>query len=225
MKAKIHNKNTLDRVGKELIRRDVVSAEEIERIVSNPYLFSRITAQLESEKKPVIGRSPLFVRYAAAGAGMLVVAIAFVATAVSLRSVKEVSHVIEVQAPAEMPATVRPANLPPLRAGSNPTSGRTAHYEAEPASTERTVVKTVYNKPSTKREPSIDESDMPEFIPVAYAGDPRETAGAHIVRVDMPRSSLFALGINVPLENDSDTVRADVLVGADGVTRAIRVLK
>lgn len=226
MKAKIQDKNTLDRIGKDLIRRDVVPAEAIERIVSNPYLFSRVAAQLESEKKPVTGRSPLFVRYAAAGAGMLVVAIAFVAAAVSLRSVKEVSHVIEVQAPADVPATVRPANLPPLRAGSNPTSGRTAHFEAEPAAAvERTVVKTVYNKPSTKREPSIDESDTPEFIPVAYAGDPRETAGAHIVRVDMPRSSLFALGINVPLENDSDTVRADVLVGADGVTRAIRVLK
>jgi len=132
--------------------------------------------------------------------------------------------VIEVQAPAEMPATARPAYLPPLRAGSNPTSGRAAYREPEP-SIERTPAKATYTKQIPKREKAVVSDDQPAFIPVAYAGDPRETAGGHIIRVDMSRSSLFALGVNVPLENDSDTVKADLLVGADGVTRAIRVVK
>ena len=62
-----------------------------------------------------------------------------------------------------------------------------------------------------------------EFYPIAGDGD--AVAGGHIVRVEMPRSRLFALGVNVPLENDSETVKADLLVGPDGVTRAIRLLK
>jgi len=222
MKAKIHDKNTLDTIGRRLIERDVTPKEEIERIVSNPYLFSRINARML--ETPARRRSPLFVRYAAAAAGMLVVAVAFFAAVVSLRSVNEVSHVIEVQAPAGMPVTARPANLPPLRAGSNPTSGRAVYREPEPA-VERTTVKATYTRQVPKRDKDLIRDDQPEFIPVAYTGDPRETAGGHIVRVDMSRSSLFALGVNVPLENDSDTVKADLLVGADGVTRAIRVLK
>ncbi len=225
MKAKIHDKNTLDTIGRRLIERDVTPAEEIERIVSNPYLFARINARITETSASK--RSPLFVRYTIAGAGMLVVAIAFTAAVVSLRSATEVSHVIEVQAPAEMPATARPANLPPLRAGSNPTSGRAVYREPEPeAGPERTAVKATYTTRQTpKREKDVIRDDQPAFIPVAYTGDPRETAGGHIVRVDMSRSSLFALGVNVPLENDSDTVKADLLVGADGVTRAIRVVK
>jgi len=222
MKAKVHDKNTLDTIGRRLIEGDVTPKGEIERFFSDPYLFSRINAWMNETFASK--RSPLFVRYTIAAGGMLVVAIAFVAAVVSLRSATEVSHLIEVQAPAEMPATARPANLPPLRAGSNPTSGRAAYREPEPM-VERTAVKATYTRQLPKREKAVAQDEQPEFIPVAYTGDPRETAGGHIVRVDMSRSSLFALGVNVPLENDSDTVKADLLVGADGVTRAIRVLK
>ena len=35
----------------------------------------------------------------------------------------------------------------------------------------------------------------------------------------------FAMGIHVPLENGSDTVRADLLVGPDGVPRAVRLVR
>ena len=33
------------------------------------------------------------------------------------------------------------------------------------------------------------------------------------------------MGIRVPLENDSDTVKADVIVGPDGVPRAVRLVR
>jgi hypothetical protein len=64
------------------------------------------------------------------------------------------------------------------------------------------------------------------FYAVSYAGDPHETErGGRIVRVDIPRLTLFAMGVDIPLENERDTVRADLLVGSDGVTRAIRVVE
>jgi hypothetical protein len=65
-----------------------------------------------------------------------------------------------------------------------------------------------------------------EFYAVSYAGDPSETErGGRIIRVDMPRSALFAMGVNIPLENDAEVIKADLLVGNDGVTRAIRVVE
>jgi hypothetical protein len=65
-----------------------------------------------------------------------------------------------------------------------------------------------------------------DFYALSYAGDPNETErGGRIVRVDIPRSTLFAMGVDVPLENETETVKADLLIGSDGVTRAIRVVK
>jgi len=68
--------------------------------------------------------------------------------------------------------------------------------------------------------------DQNEFYALSYAGDPNETErGGRIVRVDISRATLFAMGFDLPLENESETVRADLLVGSDGVTRAVRVVK
>lgn len=59
-----------------------------------------------------------------------------------------------------------------------------------------------------------------------FDGDTLEAArGGHVVRVDMPRSSLFAMGVNVPLENETGSIKADLLVGPDGVTRGIRLVE
>ena len=80
-----------------------------------------------------------------------------------------------------------------------------------------------------RKAPLIKPAPMPnnaEFYAISYSGDPAETdAGGRIVRVEMQRSSLFALGVNVPLENDAGPVKADLLIGRDGVTRAIRVVR
>ena len=45
------------------------------------------------------------------------------------------------------------------------------------------------------------------------------------MRVEMSRASLFAMGINIPLENGAEVVKADLLVGPDGVARAVRLAK
>jgi hypothetical protein len=67
-------------------------------------------------------------------------------------------------------------------------------------------------------------SDDGEFYPISYAGGD-SLAGGRIVRVDLPRAQAFAMGIRVPLENDAEFVRADVIVGPDGVPRAARLVR
>jgi hypothetical protein len=64
-----------------------------------------------------------------------------------------------------------------------------------------------------------------EFQPVTYTGDPSDIAGGRIVRVELSRQALFAMGVNIPLENGVDNVKADLLIGPDGVTRAVRLAK
>ena len=61
-----------------------------------------------------------------------------------------------------------------------------------------------------------------EFLPLAYAHLP--VTDAYIVRLAVPRSALIQFGLtgpDLPLAGD-ETVDADVLVGMDGIARAVR---
>jgi hypothetical protein len=49
-----------------------------------------------------------------------------------------------------------------------------------------------------------------------------EQEGAQLLRVQMRRSALIPLGVPVAGGNPYEPVKADVLLGPDGVARAIR---
>ena len=76
-------------------------------------------------------------------------------------------------------------------------------------------------RPATVAAPQQANGSEMEFLPLVY-GDPLEGADAlHLTRVRMTRSALSALGLEgAPPEGPS--VEAEVLVGQDGVARAIR---
>jgi hypothetical protein len=64
-----------------------------------------------------------------------------------------------------------------------------------------------------------------EFIPlVQYAGF-AQSEGAHLVRVELPRSALASFGIPVNADRAGGRVKADVLLGEDGTARAIRFVR
>jgi hypothetical protein len=76
----------------------------------------------------------------------------------------------------------------------------------------------------TRRKPVPRQQPDLEFYPLTFAGDPVETtSGGRVLQVELSRSSLFAMGFNVPIENGAEFVKADLLVGPDGVARAIRL--
>lgn len=61
-----------------------------------------------------------------------------------------------------------------------------------------------------------------EFIALSYARDPES---GQIVRVKVPSSMMVSLGLVVSVEKPSDLVDAEVLVGDDGLSRAIRFIR
>ena len=46
-----------------------------------------------------------------------------------------------------------------------------------------------------------------------------------IVKAELSQSELFALGINLQLENNFSKIKTELLIGEDGVARAIRVVE
>jgi len=62
---------------------------------------------------------------------------------------------------------------------------------------------------------------LDEFVPLMPMTEQELTGPFQLVRVQMPRASLGAL--RSPLEHPNELVEADVLLGQDGMARAIRV--
>jgi hypothetical protein len=64
-----------------------------------------------------------------------------------------------------------------------------------------------------------------QFMPLDFAGPINLQDGGQLVRVDLPRSAMLNLGLPVNMDRYSERVKADVLVGADGLARAIRFVQ
>ena len=231
MKKRNLDNTELDLIGRKLIEGGSVPSADIDRIVSNPDLFSLINSKIAAEGKGYKANAAsgwfLFIRRnSAVFAGVAVMLIAVIAAANLLRPNRSPgpvqADIKEVQNLAETPDTARPDLPPQEQAGRNRSPGRAQNndFQFEKAVVKQNV-RPVEQKP---RKPSSIEPQA-EFYAISSSGGADETGDGQIIRVDMPRSSLLALGINVPLENDSEIVKADLLVGANGVARAIRVIK
>jgi hypothetical protein len=64
-----------------------------------------------------------------------------------------------------------------------------------------------------------------DFIPLTYGSSLSGTDGGHVVRVELPRTALAQFGLPVNAERSGEPVTADVLLGEDGLARAIRFVR
>lgn len=120
-------------------------------------------------------------------------------------------------------------NRVPIREAARPVDG--------PARTERVIAEVPSSKSRGDRRgklrkrlpvvksPEVTENAAAEFLPLPYAPRLREGDAAQVVRVDLPRESMRSFGIPVAGERLFESVRADVLMGQDGIVRAVRFLQ
>ncbi|HUE82671.1 MAG TPA: hypothetical protein VMM84_11220 [Pyrinomonadaceae bacterium] len=64
-----------------------------------------------------------------------------------------------------------------------------------------------------------------DFLPVNYGGPMNLQDGGQIVRVELPRAALLNFGLPVNMARVDERVKADVVIGADGLARAIRFVQ
>lgn len=79
-------------------------------------------------------------------------------------------------------------------------------------------------QPRTRHPLKASEEIATDFIPVTFGNNGLE-AGSQIVRVELPRSTLANFGLPMNMDRADHPVKADVLVGMDGVARAIRFVQ
>jgi hypothetical protein len=64
-----------------------------------------------------------------------------------------------------------------------------------------------------------------DFVPVGYGSALDLQDGGQLVRVQLPRFALARFGLPLNMDRADEGIKADVLVGADGLARAIRFVK
>jgi hypothetical protein len=74
--------------------------------------------------------------------------------------------------------------------------------------------------------PNTDDaqSEYEGFITLPNAGRLADNEEVNLVRVEVPRSAMIALGLEVSPERATELVAADVMLGPDGLARAVRFL-
>jgi hypothetical protein len=72
---------------------------------------------------------------------------------------------------------------------------------------------------------NANEEIATEFLPLTYGSDLSQLDNGQVVRVEVPRSVLQSFGIPINAERAGERVKADVLLGHDGVARAIRFIR
>jgi hypothetical protein len=73
------------------------------------------------------------------------------------------------------------------------------------------------------------QADYDGFIPLPNsaglsAGDAADEDDVNLVRVEVPRSAMIALGLDVSADRAEELVEADVMLGSNGIARAVRFL-
>ncbi|HEX3560710.1 MAG TPA: hypothetical protein VHU19_16010 [Pyrinomonadaceae bacterium] len=74
-------------------------------------------------------------------------------------------------------------------------------------------------------EGESSEEIATDFIPLMQGGRFTQAEGGRLIRIELPRSALASFGLPVNAEAAGGRVKADVLLGDDGLARAIRFVR
>jgi hypothetical protein len=81
-------------------------------------------------------------------------------------------------------------------------------------------------KPTTNQsKPTGNNEIATDFLPVTYGGVANLADGGRMVRVELPRSAMASFGLPVNMDRANEKVKADVLLGVDGLAHAIRFVR
>ena len=125
--------------------------------------------------------------------------------------------------PVEIP-TIKPIETPeapPVNRPSNRPAGTSE------AAINRRPFRSVTQREKARQGTSetVAQNTSSEYLPLTYLATATAMDTGTVVRVRLSRAALVSLGIPVNIESQSDSVRADIVVGDDGVARAIRLVQ
>lgn len=221
----------LDELGKQFIIAANPGEGQIERLVSDPGLYDGVLAKIAAANEPVIEPGRRFALKPVAAMAMTLVLLSIPLLAV-LKFLDDGGQNANI---SHLPAIARTSLAPLSDVSEKPLGPVPVGPPEDPMDAERpraikammteTTERDRPQKPRRMRPERLPEPE-PVFHPIGLTERAEDAAiDGRVVRVEMPRSALFALGVDLPLENGTRAVKADLLVGADGIPRGIRLVE
>jgi hypothetical protein len=78
---------------------------------------------------------------------------------------------------------------------------------------------------NSRSDDSTNAEITTDFFPMSDASALATMDGGHVIRVELPASALVSFGLPVTADRAGGRVKADVLIGNDGLARAIRFVR
>jgi hypothetical protein len=85
------------------------------------------------------------------------------------------------------------------------------------------VLRPEATSPLAADAPVVTRELVTEFFPLTFSNVPAR--GGYVVRMQVPRSALASFGAALASDNSSPQVLADVVIGNDGLARAVRFVQ
>lgn len=241
-----------ERAARKLFQSSAVSAEEIEKIVGAPQLFGSIKTAVRVEQTKrreaqaffaVRRRAFSFLHNHQIAAAFAVFITIFSIATVFVFKTKTVFESAEQNYKFEINQNINrgkdktidlktaPVETAQIISAQAPTKNLSRENRAKVITVDKTIKKT--NPPKVARKfdrdqtPEIVENQSPAvFYSLASGGKwENDDDDWQIVRAELSKSELAALGLNVPVAEDVSKIKTDLLIGVSGVPRAIRFVE
>ncbi len=215
----------LDQVRGELLRAVRVSEDEIAAAASSPDLYEGLRLRIAEigertgRRKSVSERwsgfyaslvgTPRFLVLSAAAAILLLLAASVFVLLPGPSSTGQIAQ----------PATQPAVPLSPPKVEQQPARDASLAVTSPAPDHSR---RTSYRRRHVESRSSEVATD---FLPLTFVDDWRAQESGHVVRVKVPRSALIAFGVPMNMERAGELITADVVIGNDGLARAIRFVQ
>lgn len=212
----------VDQIMRTIANDSTLTDAEIDEIAESPSIWWSVKRQIESSKTSAVSPWPpaTWLRRALAFGVPTVAAAAIVAALmISTTTRDQPDYVTNAGLPPPGVSPVTPADPEPEGPAEMPTRSRKA---AERASLKRSSGRQATQAIEKSMSKPQQQEIKTEFIALSYARNPDS---GQIVRVKVPSSMMVTLGLVQTVEKPANLVDAEVLVGDDGLTRAIRFVR
>jgi len=176
-------------------------------------------SRLETRGQSVRAQASNWPRWSLAAVAAILIAFGFIVYRVIQNEPQKANSVITEKAPAPKLSVERKEQVVKEKPG--PRSGSRAprpkrHNRPRLTPPLITDSMTVYAK---RGEYATD------FVPLSYGGVQKPMESGEVIRLEMSRSALIAFGLPVNVEHADAPVKAELLLGEDGMARAIRFVR
>lgn len=228
----------LDRILENIVKDSLLNEDEIGEIADSPKLRWSVQSRIRQEKASRAKiRFPFLTWRIAAFASLIFIVFAGLISFVNFKqndSVAEIKPVLPIAETLESDAVKigeekKTDDLPDFEAEKDLVKG----FHKKHKKTVSTKFAPKRNVSAKKRKNEIRQEKSAEnlaktgqikteFIALSYSPAPES---GQILKVKVPRSMMVSLGVAFKIENSSQLVNAEVVMGDDGLARAIRFVQ